>query len=256
MVYNKHMFLYETHLHTSEGSACGEISAADYIGYMKDRGFDGFVVTDHFFNGNSAVDRSLPWCERVLKYTEGFKKAREAAKGEDIDVIFGIEFNFDGDEYLIYGLDEAWLLENEDIMTLDRRGVYKKVHESGGIMVQAHPYRERNYLVDIKLTADICDGIEAYNASNCDNQNALAYEYAMKLKVPIIAGSDIHYFHDRPMGGILLPERVDNTVDLARAVISGKAVAVRVQGGVSTPVKDIPELTHSVSGPSVPVILT
>lgn len=96
-----HMFLYETHLHTSEGSACGEINAADYIDFMKGRGFDGMVVTDHFFNGNSAVDRSLPWRERVLRYTEGFKKAREAAKGKDYDVLFGIEYNFDGDEYLI-----------------------------------------------------------------------------------------------------------------------------------------------------------
>lgn len=251
-----HMFLYETHLHTSEGSACGEISAADYIDFMKGRGFDGMVVTDHFFNGNSAVDRSLPWRERVLRYTEGFKKAREAAKRKDYDVLFGIEYNFDGDEYLIYGLDEAWLLDNEDIMALDRRGVYRKVHESGGIMVQAHPYRERNYLKDIKLTADICDAIEAYNASNCDNQNALAYEYAQKLKLPVIGGSDIHYFHDRPMGGVLLPRRVDNTVDFARALIAGEAVAVQVKDGGTTPIKDHPELTHSEHGPTVPVLLT
>ena len=55
------MYLYETHLHTSEGSACGEVPGAAYIDFMKNRGFTGMIVTDHFFNGNCAVDRSLPW---------------------------------------------------------------------------------------------------------------------------------------------------------------------------------------------------
>lgn len=250
------MYLYETHLHTSEGSACGEVPGAAYIDFMKNRGFTGMIVTDHFFNGNCAVDRSLPWSEKVKLYAAGFRAAKEASQGKDFDVLFGIEFNFNGDEFLIYGLDEQWLLNNEDIMVLDRRGVYKKVHEAGGIMVHAHPFRERNYLVDIKLTVDICDAIEVYNASNTDNQNALAYKYAQQLDLPMIAGSDIHYFHEKPMGGVWLPERVNDTKDFAKAVIEGKAVPVQVKDGKITPVKDLPEQTEPTGYPSFPVLIT
>lgn len=247
------MYFYETHLHTLEGSACGEVAAADYIDYMIVKGFTGMAVTDHFFNGNCAVDPALPWKRKVELYCDGFYKAREAAKDRDFDVIFGIEFNFKGDEYLIYGLDGEWLLDNEDIMMLDRRGVHKKVNEAGGIMVQAHPYRERNYLRDITLTPDICDAVEVFNSCNCDNQNALAYEYARKLNVPMIGGSDIHYPRD-VMGGILLPHRVKDTFELAAAIKAGEAVPAKLEKGIVTRVDEVKDLMVSTGGPTVPVI--
>ena len=93
-------YLYETHLHTSEASACGKVSGSDYIDFMKDRGFQGMFVTDHFFNGNSCVPQYFPWEKKVERYVTGYKKAQEAARGKDFDVLFGVEYNFHGDEYL------------------------------------------------------------------------------------------------------------------------------------------------------------
>ena len=246
------MYLYETHLHTLEGSACGEVAAADYIDYMIVKGFTGMVVTDHFFNGNCAVDPHLPWKEKVELYCDGFRKAHAAAQGHEFDVIFGIEFNFNGDEYLIYGIDGEWLLDNEDIMGLDRRGVHKKINEAGGIMVQAHPFRERKYLKDIRLTPDICDAVEVYNASNDDNMNALAYEYAKKLGVPMIGGSDIHYPRD-VLGGILLPDRIKDTHELAAAIRAGQTVPAKIERGIVTRIDEVQDLMVSVKGPTAPV---
>lgn len=246
------MYLYETHLHTLEGSACGEVAAADYIDYMIVKGFSGMVITDHFFNGNSAVNPHLSWAEKIDLYCDGYRKAKEASKGRDFDVIFGIEFNFKGDEYLIYGLDGEWLLNNEDIMDLDRRGVHKKVNDAGGIMVQAHPFRERKYLKDIRLTPDIADAVEVFNASNDDNMNALAYEYAVKLGVPMIGGSDIHYPRD-VMGGVLLPHRIKDTTELAAAIRAGETVPAKLERGEVTIVSESKELTVPVKGPTVPV---
>jgi hypothetical protein len=48
-------FKYETHLHTSEASACGSSHGAEYISVYKKLGYDGIFVTDHFFGGNTAV---------------------------------------------------------------------------------------------------------------------------------------------------------------------------------------------------------
>ena len=80
-------FLYETHLHTCQASACGKVNGEDYIRYMMDKGFSGIVVTDHFFNGNTCVPADLPWNEKVEMYCSGYERALKAAKGLDFTVM-------------------------------------------------------------------------------------------------------------------------------------------------------------------------
>ena len=72
-------YIYETHLHTSEASKCGKVSGGDYIDYMIKQGYSGIIVTDHFFNGNSAVPKNLPWNEKVAMYVSGYKAAKKMA---------------------------------------------------------------------------------------------------------------------------------------------------------------------------------
>lgn len=246
-------FLIETHLHTAQASKCGRAWGSDYIDFMIARGFCGMIVTDHFFNGNTCIDPSLPWNIRVAQYMSGYEDARRAAEGKDLDVMFGIEFNFDRDEYLIYGVDGKWLLENDDILSLSRMEVYDRVHQAGAVMIQAHPYRERDYIDEINLCPDICDGIEIYNAANPDNQNALGYQYALKLGVPMTAGSDIHYLHDKALGGMLLPSRVADASEYKDIIMAGEGIPVKYLGGTITPVEDIPELTVPTEAPMLPV---
>ena len=247
-------YLYETHLHTSEASACGKVRGADYIDYMKSRGYSGMIVTDHFFNGNCAIIDDLPWDEKVRRYMSGFRNAKAAAEGKDFDVLFGVEFNFEGDEYLIYGIDEKWLLANEDVMWLSRKEVCRRVHGAGAVMIHAHPYRERYYLSDIKLTPGICDGIEVYNAANNDNQNALGYQYAKELGLPVTAGSDIHFFHDRPMGGMLLPDRIGSSLEYRDCLMAGEAVPVKVTEEGLTDTRTIAGLTIPSELPTLKVL--
>ncbi len=246
-------FLYETHLHTSQASKCGRARGADYIDFMLSRGFSGLIVTDHFFNGNTCIDQTLPWDIRVDIYMSGYEEALETARGRDFNVMFGIEFNFDRDEYLIYGVDRRWLLDNDDILELSHHEVRDRVHQAGAIMVQAHPYRERDYISTINLCPDICDGIEIYNAANPDNQNALGYQYAVKLGLPMTAGSDIHFLNDNAMGGMLFDEKITDVRDYAHAVLERRGTPVREHKGIITPVTEFPELTVPSEGPSLPV---
>lgn len=237
-------FIYETHLHTCEASRCGRAHGRDYIEYMKDQGYSGIIVTDHFFNGNSAVPQDLPWQERVEMYVSGYKAAASEAADKDFTVLFGIEYNFDGDEYLLYGVDEEWLLGNSDIMSLNRRGVYNRVHAAGGIMVQAHPYRERDYIKKIHLTPSVCDGIEVYNAANGDNMNALAYQYAMKLGVPMSGGSDIHFFYDGPKGGMMFDHKIETIEDYIHAFMNREGTPVALDGGRAVKVRKMEKLVN------------
>ncbi len=248
-------YLYETHLHTCEASACGRVHGEDYIPYLIGKGFSGLIVTDHFFNGNTCVPEELPWKERVEIYASGYERALKAAEGTDFNVMFGVEFNFWKDEYLLYGVDKDWLLANECIMDMTRKELLAAVHKAGGVMIQAHPFRERDYLSDIKLAPSACDGVEVYNAANKPNMNALGFEYCTKLGLPMTAGSDIHFFYEGDMGGMLFENKLNSVMDYANAIRERKGIPVRLSSdGTITPVAEIREQTVSTELPTLPVL--
>ena len=58
-------YLYDTHVHTSEGSACGQNTGAEMARAYQKAGYAGIVVTDHFFYGNTAAGGPEPSMERL-----------------------------------------------------------------------------------------------------------------------------------------------------------------------------------------------
>lgn len=249
-------YIYETHLHTCEASACGVAHGVDYIDYMSKLGYSGIIVTDHFFNGNSCIPSFLPWKERVERYQAGYLAAKKAAEGKNLSVFFGIEYNFNGDEYLIYGVDKKWLLDNPDIMTKERSEVYKIVKAYSGLMLQAHPYRERDYLSAIRLTPSACDGIEVYNACNKPYENALAREYAEKEGMTVLSGgSDIHHISDANKGGVSFDRKLESIDDFVKAMLNHEGTPVTLRDGKFTPVTEFPDENIVSKAPTLPVIV-
>ncbi len=185
-------YVYETHLHTAEASACGGTYAKDYIHAYMDKGYAGIFVTDHFFNGNCAVPDDLPWAEKVELYCAGYENALRAAEGTGFQVFFGIEYNFNCDEYLLYGLDKQWLKNHPEIMELSHRDLFELVDSTGGLVVQAHPFRQRSYIKSINLHPEAVHAVEAYNAANKGDENQKAAEYAAMNNLPVTSGSDMH----------------------------------------------------------------
>ena len=195
------MYKYETHLHTAEASACASSIGKEYPQYYKDMGYSGIFVTDHFFNGHTCVAVNLTWEERVNEFCKGYEHAKEAGDRIGLSVYFGWEANFDGDEFLIYGLDKQWLLEHPDILSWSRAKQYDMIHRAGGLVVQAHPFRERNYLDAVRLNPDTCDAWEGYNAFNEPYQNHNTEIYCREHNIFMTAGSDIHKIGTLPAGG-------------------------------------------------------
>lgn len=187
------MFIYETHLHTKEASACATSYAAEYVQFYKDQGFSGIFVTDHFFNGNCAVPRYKDNWERMInEFCLGYENAKRAGDAIGFPVFFGWESNYEGDEYLIYGLDKEWLLAHPDMLSWDRTTQFQKISEAGGLVVQAHPFRERSYIHTIRLNPETCHAMEAYNSGNPTIQNNNAELYCRQNNFFMTAGSDIH----------------------------------------------------------------
>lgn len=186
-------YLYETHLHTTAASACAKSAGSEYISFYKNLGYDGIIVTDHFFNGNSCVPKNLPWEERVDIFCSGYEDAKAEGDRQGLKVFFAWECCFDGDEYLVYGLDKKWLKSHPDMMEWDHITHYEKIKADGGLVVQAHPFRERDYLSEVYVHQHQCDAFEVANAGNTPEQDRMAYRYAMEHGIPMTAGSDIHH---------------------------------------------------------------
>jgi hypothetical protein len=216
-------YLYETHLHTRQASACAFSEGHEYISEYKRLGYTSIIVTDHFFNGNTTIQRNLPWLEWVKCFCRGYEDARAEGERQGLDVFFGWEETFDGDDYLVYGLDKEWLLAHPESARWTRKEQYETVKKYGGCVVQAHPFRQHYYIHRIHLVPELADAVEVGNAGNSEQSyDALAMRYAERLGLPVTAGSDAHDVDDvddDKVFGVYLDrklERIQDYVDVIR----------------------------------------
>ncbi|MBE5938220.1 MAG: histidinol-phosphatase [Lachnospiraceae bacterium] len=224
-------YKYETHLHTKEGSACAVITGAEQVRNYYKAGYAGIIVTDHFFNGNTAIPRELPWEKRVELFCKGYENAKEEGDKLGMDVFFGWEAGFMGTEFLIYGLDKEWLLNNSDVLDWSVEEQYKHVKADGGYVVHAHPFREAFYIPDVKLFPDCVDAVEVINYSNDKlnpEYNKKAYQYAVNNGLPMTGGSDVHNGPAMP-GGMEFEERLTDIGDYMSKVLAGECRVLGIE---------------------------
>ncbi|MDE5698193.1 MAG: hypothetical protein K2I96_12420, partial [Lachnospiraceae bacterium] len=126
-------------------------------------------------------------------YSSGDADAKEEGNPQGLKVFFAWECRFDGDEFLVYGLDKKWLRNHPDMMEWDHITHYEKIRADGGLVVQAHPFRERGYLSEVYVHPHQCDAFEVANCGNPHEQNRMAYRYAAEHHLTMTAGSDIHH---------------------------------------------------------------
>jgi hypothetical protein len=228
-------FLYETHLHTVLGSACAVSRGSDYLKGYQDQGYTGVFITDHFCRGNTAINPALPWKLWVNEFCRGYEETREAGEKIGFDVFFGWEETYQGDDYLIYGLDKTWLLEHPEARHWTRKEQFETLRACGGCVVQAHPFRAAPYIRVIHLSTVLVDAVEIANRGNKPAWDALAAKYARRLGLPVTAGSDIHSVDDlnapEPAYGVYLNERLSGPADYVRAIRENTIAGLRVPGG-------------------------
>jgi hypothetical protein len=227
-------YLYETHLHTREGSECGVSRGRDYIQKYLDLGYSGIIITDHFHGGNCRVNRYLPWNQWVHEFFRGYERAREEGARRGLDVFFGWEETMDGNDFLVYGLGKEWLLEHPEAVDWSRGKQIEEVRRYGGCVVQAHPFRYAHHIKYNSLSNAYVDAIEAANSGNGQISDALAWLYAKELKVPITAGSDIHYAGDirrDTVFGVYLDKKMETIADYVSAVLNNTIAGLKVPSG-------------------------
>ena len=218
-------FIYEMHQHTAPCSGCAKGAPALTVSALKEAGFAGMVITNHFLHGNTGIDRSLPWKEFVSYYENDYLAAKAQGEKEDFDVIFGVEEHVGrGKEVLLYGITPELLYAHPELGSGELAVISAVVREAGGLVFQAHPFRSRSYIPDPLETLPLAylDGIETYNAANPEDENRMAAAYAEKYGMLTCAGSDAHTEYREIRFGISCPHRIKTAEELVRTLKSGE----------------------------------
>ena len=92
------------------------------------------------------------------------------------------------------------------------------IHESGGMIFAAHPFRDNMTVLD----PTGLDGVEVFNAhAGHDSRNELAFAFARHHGLTGIAGSDFHHEWNTPSAGIMTPEPITTNEELLATLRSG-----------------------------------
>lgn len=226
-----YVYRYEMHCHTNWCSGCAHNSPEEMAKAYYDKDYAGMVITDHFLRGNTAVDKSLPWEEKMQAYYAACQAARawaeetEKAGGRPFHVLFGLEHHYgNGKEVLTYGIDLPFLLRHVNLHLYPLEEYARFVHEAGGFLSMAHPYRHAPYIdPDVKPQPQYLDGAEIFNFYNTGEENKQAAELADRYGLLPTSGGDEHSIQGASIGmaGIALKNPVDSSKELAEVLRSG-----------------------------------
>lgn len=218
-------FKLDMHVHTKDTSPCGKISGTELVHLYKEAGYQGVVITDHYFDGYFEALSCTNWEEKIEKYLEGYRNAVNEGLKIGFDVILGIELRFQGsaNDHLVYGIDEDFLMENRELYKLDLSRFVKLIRGRDILVFQAHPYRSGCTPADPALL----DGVEIYNGNpRYESYNDKAYDFAARNNLRMISGSDFHRQEDLARGGIVTSEAIKDAKQLVSVLIQNKAASL------------------------------
>lgn len=224
------MFLYETHMHTSEGSECASASGAEQAEHFKKAGYDGIIVTDHFFNGNSHINFAYPnesWERKIDLFCLGYENAKKRGDEIGLKVFFGFEFNFHSAEWLVYGLSPEFLKAHPEIMEMCPEDFLTLFRDNGATVIQAHPFRDAPYVTGMRVFPKYVDGMEIYNAKNSERSNKVAEVFAEEFGLRECCGSDCHHAWDNELCAMGSEKELFSIGDICEAFKSGRLELIR-----------------------------
>lgn len=231
-MYKDYKYLYETHLHTKQGSACAKNTGAEMAKAAKEYGYSGIIITEHNWGGNTCISNKLKWDEWIDKFKAGYEDALRYGQANDLDVFWGYEAGFDATEFLVYGVTPDWMKAHPELKNADIKEHYNLIHNAGGMVVHAHPYREEWYIPEIRLFPEYVDAVEGINATHSNHKSTShndpvydlrAIAYANEHSLPMTAGSDIHCT-DLLGGGVLLKRRVHSIKEFCDVLLKGEYI--------------------------------
>ena len=218
--------LIDLHAHSSGISKCCRIPIGQVIEEAKRVGLDGIVLTNHY-QKNYVTDGDYP--AFAARYIDEYEYAAELVKDSDFRIFFGIEVTMEkhpGVHMLIYGVEPAFLTAHPTLFDYTQEELYYLVCEVGGFLVQAHPMRRQNRLLDTRFL----DGIEIschplYEGTHIAELTPIAEA----ADILLTAGGDFHADTHRARCGVYLDNNVKTAREFAECFLYTDEVKLCVQ---------------------------
>ena len=217
------MYLYETHLHTSPVSRCARSTVREMLTMYRDLGYRGVFITNHFIDGNINIDKTLPYEDKIRFYFSDYEEARAISPEIGIDVFLGVELSYGGTDFLVFGLSPEWFLAHPEIEGMKKSEELRLMADDGALIIQAHPFREANYIDHIRLFPRHIHGVEIINAARGEFENSMAKSYADAYGLLYFAGSDKHSANPGRLAGVSFEEPITSEADFIEKVRKGLA---------------------------------
>ena len=221
-------YKYQLHTHTAPCSACAQLSPRMLCRDLFEHGYQGAVLTNHFYHGNTGIERgnAKTWETFVDAYANDYRLCLEEARKYDLDILFGIEeVVAPGLEILCYGITPKVLYDNPQLRYCSIIDWVQIMRRNGVVLIQAHPYREVFYIPKPGvLPLEYIDGIEIYNRGNATrDMDKKAVDFSDKHPNLIkTSGGDAHRLGDISHGGIVVGDRIYSEQELANCLRRGQ----------------------------------
>lgn len=187
------MFI-DLHIHEKTFSTDSFLALEEIVAIAKRKGLDGICITDHDSMG-------------LREY------AKEYSQKTGFPIFVGIEFYSLQGDILAFGIDRypKERVNAQEFIDL--------VHEQGGVVVSAHPFRHNRRGLEDQL--DILKGVDAIeilNGSTLPDATMMAVKYAKKHGFAITGGSDCHYPEKVGICATYFPRDIQTTDELVEAI--------------------------------------
>ncbi len=211
-------YLTELHAHTSEVSRCAHVDAAAVVDRYLREGYTSLVISNHF-NNYTLDTAGSDWQARADYFLRAWRRATERA-GNRMHVLLGMEIRFpeNMNDYLVFGLDEQYVLSHPYLYDMNLRDFSELAHADGLLVIQAHPFRNGMTV----MPPELLDGYEVFNGHvGQRSRNPMTREWCrMQKKIPT-SGSDFHNADFYTDAGILTDEPITDMNRLCAVLRSG-----------------------------------
>ena len=214
------MFKTELHVHTSPVSRCAKAPAEDTARHFEKMGYDTIVITNHM--SPTLLGEKLPcdqndWKAVADYFLSDYRIAKQTAKNMNVLVGMELRVKENNNDYLVYGIDEQFIYDMGNVLDKKIKDIIPMIHEVGGIILQAHPFRDRMTITNPALL----DGIEVINfTAGHNSRNDIASLWAKKYDMLGICGQDYHNTDYLIGAGILTDCEITNEKQLRDILVA------------------------------------
>ena len=174
---------FDMHCHTKEGSLDGKVPIEEFAAALREKGFDGMLVSDH----------------DSYKGYRVWKKIRAEGRDKGFLVLKGVEYDTIDAGHILVIMPENVKLKILELRGLPVQFLIDIVHKNGGILGPAHPCGEKYLSItntrkhrNQLAVMDKFDFLEGFNACEAPESNAGALAIAEMYGKPVFGGSDAH----------------------------------------------------------------